>query len=106
MRKDMALNRYTSGMEDAIFGAFKRLAGMSHQVRIPWLHPTAVEKDAKAGRMTFEETMKGHRKMRFDTIGKLDHVVGSEAIGHDAVELLPEHHGAVRHLRQRRKQML
>ena len=106
MRQYVALNRHTRGVEDAILGAFKCLARMSHQVWVPRLHTSTVEKEAKLGLLAVQETMKCHRKMRLDTIGELDHVSGGEAIGHDTVQLLPEDNGAVVHLLKRRKQML
>lgn len=43
MGKDVALHGHTGGVEDPILGTFERLAGMTHEVRIPRLQSSAIE---------------------------------------------------------------
>ena len=83
------MDLYSHGVKDAIFRTFECLARMPHQVRIPRLYLSSVKNHAKFGLLTFQEAMKGHRKMRLYAISELDHVGRGEAIGYDAIELLP-----------------
>ena len=84
------MHGHTGGVEDPILGAFERLAGMTDEVRIPRLQSSAIKSQAQHGQLAIEEPVKGHCKMRFHAIRELDHVGAREAIGHDAVQFLPE----------------